>query len=98
MNKNELVKTWAKRSNLQTGEARKMLNLLLEIMSEKLEKGECIKILNWGHFKPCGQGARWARNPKTGEPHLIKPRIIVKFKTGKRLLKILNAESSRFLS
>ena len=63
---------------------------MLQTLSEELENEKQIRISGFGCFSPWSQKERLARNPKTGVPVMIRPRMSVKFKPGSDLLKILN--------
>lgn len=63
---------------------------LLQVLGEAMTNDERVAILGFGTFHPIHQSERLARNPRTGEPAVIKQRRSVKFKPGKYLLAQIN--------
>ncbi len=90
MNKAELVEALANKTGLNKQEAKKALDAYIEIVTEQMTKREEITLIGFGSLIPKPQSERLARNPKTGEPVMIKPRTTVKFKPGKFLLEAIN--------
>lgn len=90
MNKAELVEALANKTGLNKQEAKKALDAYIEIVTEQMTKREEITLIGFGSLMPKPQSERLARNPKTGEPVMIKPRTTVKFKPGKFLLEAIN--------
>lgn len=62
----------------------------LQTFEEVLKEEESIIFQNFGTFSLWRQTERQGRNPKTGEPVIIKARKSIKFKPGKHLLDTLN--------
>jgi len=56
-----------------------------------LEAGIPVRLSSFGNFELRDKKARPGRNPKTGEPKLIKARRVVVFKTGQKLKKKVQA-------
>jgi nucleoid DNA-binding protein len=90
MNKAELIDALASKTGMQKQEAKKALDAYIEIVTDQMAKKEDITLIGFGSFIPRAQTQRLARNPKTGEPVMIKPRTTVKFKPGKYLLEAIN--------
>lgn len=90
MNKAELIEAIANKAGLQKQEAKKALDAYIEVVTEQMVKKEEITLIGFGSLIPREQSQRLARNPKTGEPVMIKPRTTVKFKPGKYLLEAMN--------
>lgn len=67
-----------------------MVEAMMEAMGEELDKREEITLQGFGSFRPWPQSLRIGRNPRTGAACLIAPRISIRFKAGKDLLKKLN--------
>lgn len=63
-------------------QASKMLDLVLNSITEALAKGEDITLKGFGTFKIVELAARTGRNPKTGEKMQIKAKKVVRFKAG----------------
>lgn len=92
MNKAELITELAERAGLKKQKAAKVLDAYMEIVTEKMSNNEEVVLIGFGTLVPRPQTSRLARNPKTGEPVMIKPRTTVKFKPGKFLLEAMNGK------
>ncbi|KKB49349.1 MULTISPECIES: HU family DNA-binding protein [Parabacteroides] len=92
MNKAELIAELAERAGLKKQKAAKVLDAYMEIVTEKMSNNEEVVLIGFGTLIPRPQTSRLARNPKTGEPVMIKPRTTVKFKPGKFLLEAMNGK------
>ena len=57
-----------------------LLELLLELMKNKLEVGEDVLISGFGKFSLKEKNQRRGRNPQTGDPIMLAPRKVVTFK------------------
>ena len=67
-----------------------VVNDIIEIIIEGLQKDKKVKIHNFGTFKLNNKNSRIGRNPKTKEQHKISSRNVVTFKASKILLKYIN--------
>lgn len=63
-------------------QASKMLDLVLNSITEALAKGEDVTLKGFGTFKIVELAARTGRNPRTGEKMQIKAKKVVRFKAG----------------
>jgi len=90
MNKAEFRTQLATRLSLPQYVTNDIIDACLEIIAQSLEAGDSITLQGFGVFTPWQQTERLGRNPRTGEECTIVPRISVKFKPGKYLLKKLN--------
>jgi DNA-binding protein HU-beta len=66
-------------------EARKIVDLLLEIIKGRLSKGEKVLISGFGCFSVQRRKQKKGVNPQTGAPAIIPGRNSVKFKPSKYL-------------
>lgn len=90
MNKTDLIKFIAGKTGNKAVLCRKIVDTMMDVMGEELDKGEGIVLQGFGSFKPWPQNPRMGRNPRTGTACPIAPRMSVRFKAGKDLLKKLN--------
>lgn len=67
-------------------QASKMLDLVLNSITEALAKGEDVTLKGFGTFKIVELAARTGRNPRTGETMKIPAKKVVRFKAGADLL------------
>lgn len=90
MNKAQLVKSMSDKSGLSPADTKRIIEAYMEIVTECMTRREEVVLVGFGTLVPWPQMSRLARNPKTGEPVMIKPRTSVKFKPGKYLLQSIN--------
>ena len=83
MNKSELVSALAEKTDMTKKDSAEMLDGLLAVVVETLQKGEDIAIAGFGTLKE--RAARTGRNPQTGETIQIAASKAISFKAGKTL-------------
>ena len=71
-------------------ESARLLDLVLEEISQALEKGDSVKISSFGSFIVRNKKMRMGRNPKTGVDVPISPRRILSFHPSHILKKRIN--------
>ena len=84
MNRKELIESVAN-SLLHRQDAEVSVRKVFDTMSAALRDGEKVVISNFGTFRPVSKSARRARNPKTGVPVAVPPRLKIRFKPSKRV-------------
>lgn len=72
MNRKELVAEIAQRAELEKKKADEVLQHTIEIITQKVSKGEKIAIPGFAKFARVDRKARMGRNPATGETIKIK--------------------------
>lgn len=92
MNKQQLIQKLAVDTGLTEQKVRRVIDCLCQTTMETLAKGQPVTLLNFGAYRPVWQNERPGRNPKTGEPQLIRARFTVKFRPGKGFLEALNED------
>jgi integration host factor subunit alpha len=65
--------------------ANDLVDAVLEIIKNRLEKGEHVLISGFGKFQVKFKWARKGRNPKTNERIILKSRRIVVFRSSSKL-------------
>lgn len=90
MNKTELVKQIAEKTNLSQKDAKRGLDTTLHIIREALHKGEKLTLVGFGTFSTYKRKERIARNPQTGKNIKVKARKVAKFKAGKMLSEVVH--------
>ncbi len=65
---------------LSRTESAKLVERVLDLMSDALVKGEAVKLSSFGSFHVRSKSQRIGRNPKTGEEVPILPRRVLVFK------------------
>lgn len=91
MNKTSFINELALRCDLNKKKSQEITNAMILIITQEMQSESSISFAGFGSFKPVNQHARLARNPKTGEPVMIKERRSVKFKPGSYLLNDMNS-------
>ena len=95
MNKSELTEALAQKQKLTNSEAAKIINTLLNSMSEALGNGENVEIRGFGSFSVRENDSYTGRNPKTGERITVKPKKLPYFKVGKELREAVNGHQDK---
>ena len=83
MNKSDLIDRLAQATGGSRGDAEKMLNSFIDVVTESLRKGEDVTITGFGAFTVSNRAARMGINPQTGERVQIAASKAPKFKAGK---------------
>ncbi len=90
MNKGELVAAIAAKTELTKKESEAALNVVLEVITESMAKGDKVQLIGFGTFEAKARPARVARNPRTGETVKIAACKAPAFKAGKALKDAVN--------
>jgi integration host factor subunit alpha len=90
MTKADIIENIYEKVGLSKEESARIVELVLEIMKDTLEKGEKIKISGFGNFIVRQKRTRRGRNPQTGEEIEISARKVLTFKSSPILKKSLN--------
>ncbi len=92
MTKMDLVNSVYMRVGFSKKDSLMIVENVLEIMKERLEKGEKVKISGFGNFVVKEKFPRRGRNPQTGEKITIAGRRILSFKPSNVLRRLLNGK------
>ncbi|HRR40918.1 MAG TPA: integration host factor subunit alpha [Syntrophales bacterium] len=90
MTKVDIIQNVYDRLGFSKKDAARIVESIFDIMKERLEKGEKIKISGFGNFVVKEKKARRGRNPQTGTEIEISPRKVLTFKSSQVLRKALN--------
>lgn len=85
MNKTEMIKAIAERTELTKIDSTKVLEAFQDIVKETLAAGEKIQLVGFGTFETVERAGREGRNPRTGESMYIEKSISPKFKPSNAL-------------
>ena len=85
MNKTELIAAAAESTGITKKDTEKVLNALLDTMTDSLCKGEKVQISGFGSFETKEREARVGRNPHTKEAIDIPATRVPTFKASKAL-------------
>jgi integration host factor subunit alpha len=92
MTKMDLVNSVYMRVGFSKKDSLMIVENVLEIMKDRLEKGEKVKISGFGNFVVKEKFPRRGRNPQTGEKITIVGRRILSFKPSNVLRRLLNGK------
>jgi integration host factor subunit alpha len=92
LTKSDLVATIQRRVGLTRTRSSEVVEQILELMKESLERGENIKMRGLGTFAVRQNKPRKGRDPQTGEEILLPARRAVTFKIGPLLKQRLNGD------
>lgn len=90
MKKGELIAEFAKRTELSATAANGAVNTLIDIITERLKKGDTVGITGFGTFSVAKRAARKGRNPATGAAIKIAASKSPKFSAGATLKAAVN--------
>ncbi len=85
MNRSELIEHLALRKDISHKRAEEIVSLIFGAMTEAMVRSERIEIRGLGSFVIKEYDTYTGRNPKTGEPILVRPKKLPFFKVGKEL-------------
>jgi len=85
MTKAELIGKLYLDSGYTKNQSAEIIETVFNLLKEKLENGEQVKISGFGKFEVMKKNARRGRNPQTGEPMEISARNTLVFRPSKVL-------------
>ncbi len=91
--KSDIVDRVYERVGFTRQEAAAAVDVVLDEIKSVLSKGENVRIVGFASFNLRNKKARNARNPRTGEPIVIKPRRVLTFKPSRHLLDSTNSQT-----
>ncbi|MFT4054778.1 MAG: integration host factor subunit alpha [Novosphingobium sp.] len=75
----EMAEAISRAVGISVRDASYMVDAILEEMASALERGENVKITNFGTFLLNDKAPRIGRNPKTGQEAIVSARRVVTF-------------------
>lgn len=90
MNKNDLIGSVAETSGLSKNDAGLAVEAVFDTITKSLSSGDEVRLVGFGTFSVAKRKASTGRNPRTGEPMMIKASNQPKFKAGKGLKDAVN--------
>jgi len=85
MTKSGLVDLVAERTGLPRKVVESVVNTMFGSMTLAMRRGDRIEIRGFGNFKIRKYDGYTGRNPKTGAPLKVAPKVLPHFKVGKDL-------------
>lgn len=93
MNKTELVAAVAEKAAITKKDAEKVLNAVVDSITDALVDGEKVQLVGFGTFEVREREARSGKNPRTGETIEIAASKAPAFKAGRSLKDAVNSEA-----
>ncbi len=90
MNKNELAQQVASQCGVDSGEAKKAVEAIFDVIAGELQNGGEVSISGFGKFSVSDRAARQGVNPATGEKIQIAASKAAKFSPASGLKTKLN--------
>ncbi|MHA7835825.1 MAG: integration host factor subunit alpha [Algiphilus sp.] len=85
LTKAELAEALHEQVGLNKREAKELVDLFFDTLSDTLASGESVRLSGFGNFELRDKPQRPGRNPKTGEEIPITARRVVTFRPGQKL-------------
>jgi len=85
MTRHKLIETLAEKIGISKRKAESTLNTLVEIIEEKIKKGEKVTITGFGTFDLGKRAARRGVDPRTKKEIQIPAMAMPRFRAGKHL-------------
>jgi integration host factor subunit alpha len=83
--KSDIAEAIHERVGFTQKRSAEVVEMILELMKESLERGEKIKISGFGNFEVREKKPRKGRNPQTGEEIIISERRVITFRPSELL-------------
>ena len=80
--KKDIVMKVSGETNLTQIDVKKIVQRVLDVVVESLERGETVELRNFGVFKVKSRRGRLGRNPRTGQEVAVPEKKVVVFKPG----------------
>ncbi len=90
MNKSQLIKSVAEKSDLSQKQVSEALNLIEATIIDSLKAGEKVQLSGFGTFEVRERAERKGRNPKTGEVVTVSACKYLAFVSAKAVKDTLN--------
>ena len=94
MTKAEIVSGICETNRISNTDAANIVEATFEVIKAALERGENVKLMNFGQFAIRAKNARRGRNPHTGAEIVIPAHKIVTFSAGPAMKKTVNTFQS----
>src|SRR5438445_4506237 len=95
MTKADIVERIYEKVGFSKKEATEVVEAIFELLKERLEQGEKVKVSGFGNFVVNEKRPRKGRNPQTGQEIVISGRRVLTFKASQVLKKTMHGGSRR---
>ncbi|MBP5798522.1 MAG: HU family DNA-binding protein [Prevotella sp.] len=80
MNNKDFITELADRTGYSTEDTQRMVDLVIETMSDHFQEGDNMQIPSFGTFEVKKKMERIMVNPSTGQRMLVPPKLVLNFK------------------
>jgi DNA-binding protein HU-beta/integration host factor subunit alpha len=80
MNNKEFIAELARRTGYSTDETQRMVDIVIETMSDYFQEDNSVQISSFGSFEIKKKMERIMVNPSTGQRMLVPPKLVLTFK------------------
>lgn len=80
MNNKDFIAELARRTGYSTDETQRMVDLVIETMSDQFQEDNSVQISSFGTFEIKKKMERIMINPSTGQRMLVPPKLVLTFK------------------
>ena len=80
MNNKDFISILASRTEMKNAETQKVVDALIDIMSDCFQEGDSVQMANFGTFEVKKKLERVMMNPTTGQRMLVPPKLVLAFK------------------
>ena len=92
MLRSELAQKLAEKNpHLYYQDLERVVNIVLDEITKVLKDGGRVELRGFGSFTTMSRDGRIGRNPRTGAPVVVEPKLAPLFRTSRDLLERLNA-------
>lgn len=95
MNKVDIIEQIHQKTGLYKKDVEPMVNAMIEVITEALERGEKVQVTNLGTFERKVQASYQGIHPITGEPLTIPPVVKVHFSSSSVLKRKLKDQNNQ---
>ena len=92
LTKSEMVDQLCDELEMSRRDAKDLVDLFFDEISNCLISGHAVKISGFGNFELKDKSARPGRNPRTGEEVSISARRVVTFRAGQKFRKLVEEQ------
>ena len=94
MVKADLIAMVQEQGGFSRRDAVEAVEVIFGVLKEAMQKGEAVRIVNFGTFRIHEKQERVGRHPRTGRALIITPRKVVSFKASRLFRDWVNAEEA----
>ena len=80
MNNKDFITTLSQRTGYSAEETQRMVDIVIETMSDHFQEDDSLMIPNFGTFEVKKKMERIMVNPSTGQRMLVPPKLVLNFK------------------